>query len=85
MLQYVIYKKGHNRWLISEEEEWLRINKIAYADDDRIVEDGKYPRERKGFVYNILMRTASDKIIKTLQTVTMNAHNEFVSVKNLPY
>ena len=85
MLQYGIYHKDHNSWLISEENKWLRSNRIRYADDNRPVKDGVIPRMRKGFVYKLLSRKSSDNIIRTLQTATKNAHNEFVSVKNRPY
>ena len=85
MLQYGMYKKGHNLWAIRAAEAWLSERKLTYADDDTPLEDGKIPRAKNGFVLKILMQTASDRITKTILTTTKLIHNEFVSVKNRPY
>ena len=93
MLAYGIFRNGYNLWALNAAEDWLQTHHLVYmADDDTTQDQGSEglddihtkARSKKGFVYRLLVQSASDIIPKKFRVTMRCAYQEYVSVKNRP-
>ena len=76
-LVYGLTRCGMNEWLLSQEQEWLRDNKLQYSTD----EVGIRKTKLRGFVYSIMNSQFSNSTSKLVRTVMKRKYSEFITVR----
>ena len=80
-LVYGLTRCGMNGWLLTQEQEWLRDNKLQYSTD----EVGIRKTKLRGFVYSIMNSQFSNSTTKLFRTVMKRKYGEFITVRKPLY